>query len=266
MRTVLFVVCAVFLFGCSSADVEGVVEQSQAPLVTTVSAINGTTNLPAASQYFCHPTRFLAAGAHAGSPVLPPWQVIERGADFGYDPNAISAIPYGGQGNARMDVQCDSWSNFHGNLTYAGLVGNYFLTWSPTGTISPVSGAVGAYYQDSPCWLSGVYGLSNGNSEKAWIDTTSNPGIYTLNAIGFRGLSAQTECAALGRPLTGQQWLTATTAQSPYSSYGSSTGICLIMSAEGNIDDGSITVWGGAQMRLAVTGGVSKATAMCFPY
>jgi len=265
MRTILFVVCALFLFGCSGADVESV-ESTQSPLVTYRTAVNGWTNLPAASQYYCHTTSMRATGGHAGAVVFNGGlgqMVPAAGAAFGGDTSAIAAIPYNtALGTSTQDVQCDSWSNFHGSG--GAIAGRYWLSWSGTGMLSAVSGSIGAYYQDSVCGLSGAWSMSHA-SEKTDIDVTSNQWLYTLNATGFRELSAQTTCAWLGRPLYGQEWITATTASSPFSSYSSASGVCLVMAITGNLDDGSVSIIGGSQMRLEITGQVTGAKAMCFP-
>lgn len=264
-KRILLLACIVMLgLACSSAELESV-ESAQEPLVTYRSATNGWSNLPAASQYYCHTVRMSATGGHAHS--VEYAGVPASGTVFVADnASAIAAIPHDStSGTATIDSQCDSWSNFHGNLTYAGYVGTYTLSWPGNGMLSAVSGSIGAYYQDSVCALSRLDGLSQ-FSEKAEVDVTSNPGIYTLKASGFRELGAATSCAAFGRPLSGQEWITATTASSPFSSYSSANGVCLIMYVRGSLDDGKVMLIGGSQMRLEVTGTVTSAKAMCFPY
>jgi hypothetical protein len=274
MRNYLILTC--LLTGCASADPvpTDTEETPLAPLADTVTytTINGFTNLPSANDYFCHPTKFQGSGAHSQSVVLQ-WGVVATGGTWSQQPGSSAAIPNDPQniGFGSIKTQCDKWHLFHGSG--GGLAPGATQGWNYAGGSTPqaVSGSVQAYYKDSVCWLSFLNGLSNA-SEKTWIDDTSNPWVYVLNSVGFKSLTSSASCAWLGRPLSGAQWLTATIPQSPFSSYGSfnssssNKGVCLIMSVEGNLDDGSVEIVPGNQMMLRVTGGVSKATAMCFPY
>lgn len=239
----------------------------QEPLVTNVSAIDGTASLPSPSQYFCHPTRFVASRGHSQS-VVYQWGVADTGAGFQGDYNTINAYTNGNansdpNAHARQDVQCDSWSNFGGNLAYARMVGEYGLVWSSNGMFSFVEGTKTAYYSDSVCWLAGLASLSN-TGETAELDVTSNPGLYTLKASGFRALSATARCAALGRPIGATHWLTSTVASSGLSTLTPAQGVCLIMSFKDNLDDAQIriTTHSSGVMMLQVTSGTGKA--MCF--
>jgi hypothetical protein len=246
---------------------------SSSELADTVSylASNGSITLPSPADYFCHPTKVRGSGAHSQA-IMHSWGIPSSGGTWAVSGQSAFAIPNDPQniGSASMNVQCDRWFLFHGNSS-AGMTPGATLAWPFNGTFTGVSGSANAYYKDSVCWLSRVSSVSHAQ-EKVWIDDTSNPWVYVLNAQGFNALSTTAACAWLGRPLAGQQWLTATAASSPFSTYGSynssaaQKGVCLIMSVDGNLDDGTVEVIPGTQMRLRVLGGVTKATALCLPY
>jgi hypothetical protein len=237
--------------------------------VTNFSAVNGIVTTKPTSTHFCHATRFVASGGHQGAPVLT-WGIPIYGAVFTTTDGAASARTNGGHGaggNARVDVQCDDWFNFHGNAT-AQMVTGVSLTW-PQGSVNPptnlVQGTAQAYYQDSACWLSILNSLSI-TGEQAGLIVSDNPWTYTLKAQGWAELQARADCAWLGRHITSKHWLTSTIASSAMSTLTPAQGVCLIMSVKGNIDDGQVRIvtHSTGVMMLNITGQVSEATAVCF--
>lgn len=261
-----YIVVAALLTACGAAPGENTFDSAQEPLVQNYSAVNGFVQLPNPAQWFCHPTRFVASGGHSAQPILP-WGVPAAGAIFGIGSAHTNAGFNEPNANARQDIQCDSWFNFHGNSS-AGIVGSYSQVWAyQSGGPHFVSGSVGAYYQDSACWLSRLDSLSV-TGETANLDTTSNQWLYTLNVSGFRQLGGTATCAWLGRTLSTRHWLTSTPSSWGLSALAPSQGVCLIMSVKGSLDDGQVhvTTHTTGKMMLKVTGTVSEAKAMCFSY
>jgi hypothetical protein len=193
--------------------------------------------------------------------------VPDRGAIFGGDTNAVSAYANGHlnppdpNSHARIDMQCDSWTNFHGNSS-AGYVATGWLAWASTGALQYVSGVQPLASADNVCFLTGLDSLSV-TGEMAQLAIPSGSYTWQLEASGFRALSAGARCVSLGRPISNYQWLD--TASNPYSTLSPYAGVCLIYNVTDNIDDGGVRITGNP-MRLEISGGVTRAKAACFPY
>jgi hypothetical protein len=261
MKSILIVVCAVLLFGCSSASVEDVGSVEQAS--TAYLALNSAVALPQTG--FCHPINFQGASAHAGSrimtwgiPATGGWSLTQSGNGYAFPQDA-------NQGIFKTNYECHEWSEITHKTTTPGVDVPKYLNWQETPDTTWVSGALAmsGWGSNSPCWLEGVAHMS-ATGEHAWMGMVG--GTWTLNAEGYAALYAQARCAWLGRPIQPIQVMTATPGAPAYETFGPASGTCFVMEVLGSVDDGYAGFTKQTPWKLEATGSVTKVRGYCVPF
>lgn len=252
-----------------SSTVDTVSEQAE-PLVYNYTATNGCTSLPSPSQYFCHVTRMVSSGGHSLQVLFPPYGLPAAGSLIGGDTSSVCARTNAGQTapntNARIDVQCDSWFNFHGNSSAGYTYTGAGLSWTHPGYASWVGGVqpLNRPFPDEICDLT-YLGSFSWPDERAVLYVSPSTWLWELQVSGWKSLSGGARCATLGRPVSNHQWLNATPGRPGVSSLSPSQGVCLIYDVTGSLDDGGVRIVGNP-MQLEASGTIVNAKAYCIAY